>query len=350
MLGTQHIVQSDRQNSVGMTDLSSSSIPANGSTNEAASASAPSSVPSAATATAAISATTGSTGFDLINHAIRMGSGSGAPPIAPAGDERSKATKPRNQGILLKAHLLDQKVAASAAAAASVTPLSRVSSTSSTAGGFSRVSSTSSAVGNLSSLVGSHPTAHEITAARTNIVRQQLGGGSIVAALQQRHRRSSALEVSEAANLQLQQQLRMYSYLGGGAAAAAARLQGATPADTHVAASKTANEFASAQQQSASSAPEYPQKQSLDEQNARQLNPNAFQFPWKLHDMLDRSSSEGSEDVVSWVDNGEAFRVHLPDAFVKNVMPRFFKQTKYKSVSNQRRRCALSHNCWQRLQ
>jgi hypothetical protein len=71
------------------------------------------------------------------------------------------------------------------------------------------------------------------------------------------------------------------------------------------------------------------------DQNARQLNPNAFQFPWKLHDMLDRARSEGNEEVVSWVDDGEAFRVHLPDTFVSNVMPRFFKQTKYKSFQRQ---------------
>lgn len=49
--------------------------------------------------------------------------------------------------------------------------------------------------------------------------------------------------------------------------------------------------------------------------------------------MLDRSSSEGNKDAVSWVDKGGAFRVHLPDVFVESVMPRFFKQTKYKSVS-----------------
>ena len=49
--------------------------------------------------------------------------------------------------------------------------------------------------------------------------------------------------------------------------------------------------------------------------------------------MLDRSAKESNEDIVSWVDDGNAFRVHMPDVFVDTVMPRFFKQTKYKSVS-----------------
>eukprot|EP00536_Pseudo-nitzschia_multiseries_P005704 jgi/Psemu1/99408/gw1.110.25.1 len=51
--------------------------------------------------------------------------------------------------------------------------------------------------------------------------------------------------------------------------------------------------------------------------------------------MLDRSKIDGNEKIVSWVDNGEAFRVHLPDEFVENIMPHFFKQTKYKSFQRQ---------------
>eukprot|EP00535_Pseudo-nitzschia_heimii_P009742 CAMPEP_0197192720 /NCGR_PEP_ID=MMETSP1423-20130617/25589_1 /TAXON_ID=476441 /ORGANISM="Pseudo-nitzschia heimii, Strain UNC1101" /LENGTH=1160 /DNA_ID=CAMNT_0042645669 /DNA_START=57 /DNA_END=3539 /DNA_ORIENTATION=+ len=337
MLGTEHSAQIDAPTSIAMSDLSLSSIAANGAANDAASISASSAIPSttsSAAALAAASATSSSTGFDLINHAIRMGTGNGAPTIASTDDERSKAANPRNQEILLKARLLDQKIAATASAAPGTT-ISRGSSFS-TVGAFSWVSPASSAVGNLSSLVRSHPATHEITAARTNPVRQQLDNGGIVAALQQRHHRPSAMDVSDAANLQLQQQLRMYSYLGEGATAAAARLQGTTQGDTHAAASEAVNRLASSQQQSNFlAATESQQKKLLGEQDARQLNPNAFQFPWKLHDMLDRSSSEGSEDVVSWVDNGEAFRVHLPDAFVQNVMPRFFKQTKYKSFQRQ---------------
>ena len=60
-------------------------------------------------------------------------------------------------------------------------------------------------------------------------------------------------------------------------------------------------------------------------------NPNLFQFPWKLHDMLDNSAQEGLDEVVSWQDEGRAFRVHIPQTFVDHIMCRHFKQTKYKS-------------------
>ena len=90
---------------------------------------------------------------------------------------------------------------------------------------------------------------------------------------------------------------------------------------------------------------QHEQGQGQHEQNARQLNPNAFQFPWKLHDMLDRSFSEGYGDVVSWVDDGQAFRVHNAEVFVDHIMRRFFKQTKYKSV-----RCVMCNcNCIMQL-
>ncbi|VEU38981.1 unnamed protein product [Pseudo-nitzschia multistriata] len=61
----------------------------------------------------------------------------------------------------------------------------------------------------------------------------------------------------------------------------------------------------------------------------------AFQFPWKLHDMLDRTKAEGNENIVSWVEGGKAFRVHVTEAFVNDILPRFFKQTKYKSFQRQ---------------
>ncbi|OEU23183.1 hypothetical protein FRACYDRAFT_166764, partial [Fragilariopsis cylindrus CCMP1102] len=51
--------------------------------------------------------------------------------------------------------------------------------------------------------------------------------------------------------------------------------------------------------------------------------------------MLDRSFSEGYGDVVSWVDDGQAFRVHNAEVFVDHIMRRFFKQTKYKSFQRQ---------------
>jgi hypothetical protein len=59
-------------------------------------------------------------------------------------------------------------------------------------------------------------------------------------------------------------------------------------------------------------------------------------FPLKLHDMLDAARDEGFESIVSWLpDAVNGFKVHIPHAFVTHVMPRFFRQTKYKSFQRQ---------------
>ncbi|OEU12177.1 hypothetical protein FRACYDRAFT_155271, partial [Fragilariopsis cylindrus CCMP1102] len=39
--------------------------------------------------------------------------------------------------------------------------------------------------------------------------------------------------------------------------------------------------------------------------------------------------------IVSWVDNGTAFKVHDLDRFVNDIVPTYFKQTKYKSFQRQ---------------
>ena len=59
--------------------------------------------------------------------------------------------------------------------------------------------------------------------------------------------------------------------------------------------------------------------------------PKESQFPWKLHEMLDRSAQESFEHIVSWQPGDFCFKVHEPQLFVSIVLPRFFRQTKYKS-------------------
>jgi hypothetical protein len=51
--------------------------------------------------------------------------------------------------------------------------------------------------------------------------------------------------------------------------------------------------------------------------------------------MLEEMATTGDESIVSWQPHGKAFRVHQPDAFFRTVMPRYFKQTKYKSFQRQ---------------
>jgi hypothetical protein len=81
--------------------------------------------------------------------------------------------------------------------------------------------------------------------------------------------------------------------------------------------------------------PSLPGVNATDISNIRGIN-SSFQFPWKLHDMLDYSDAiNGIQHIVSWQDDGRSFKVHKPAKFVDAIMPQFFKQTKYKSFQRQ---------------
>lgn len=62
---------------------------------------------------------------------------------------------------------------------------------------------------------------------------------------------------------------------------------------------------------------------------------NTVLFPWKVQDMLRSSVGEGKECIVSWLPHGTAFKVHNVPVFVSEILPLFFKQTKYKSFQRQ---------------
>jgi hypothetical protein len=58
-------------------------------------------------------------------------------------------------------------------------------------------------------------------------------------------------------------------------------------------------------------------------------------FVWKLYEMLEGVEKSGEEHIVSWVESGRAFRVHNLEEFVQNIVPIYFKQSKYKSFQRQ---------------
>ncbi|KAL3934494.1 MAG: hypothetical protein SGBAC_009806, partial [Bacillariaceae sp.] len=58
-------------------------------------------------------------------------------------------------------------------------------------------------------------------------------------------------------------------------------------------------------------------------------------FVWKVYEMLEGVENSGDEHLVSWVENGRAFRVHYLDGFLEKVIPQYFNQTKYKSFQRQ---------------
>ncbi|GKY91924.1 hypothetical protein MPSEU_000164000 [Mayamaea pseudoterrestris] len=55
-------------------------------------------------------------------------------------------------------------------------------------------------------------------------------------------------------------------------------------------------------------------------------------FPEKLMKMMKWASAEGLTSV-EWVDDGKAFVINQPDSFTKEVVPRFFKATKFSSFT-----------------
>jgi hypothetical protein len=52
-------------------------------------------------------------------------------------------------------------------------------------------------------------------------------------------------------------------------------------------------------------------------------------FPLKLHRMLDDADRNGFAHIVSWVEEGAAFKVHDSEEFLDKVMPNYFDQSKY---------------------
>lgn len=67
----------------------------------------------------------------------------------------------------------------------------------------------------------------------------------------------------------------------------------------------------------------------------------AYPFPFKLHMLLDSMDADAAKgdlmgkSIVGWQPHGRAFKVHNIDAFVKTIMPHFFKHTKYASFQRQ---------------
>jgi hypothetical protein len=58
-------------------------------------------------------------------------------------------------------------------------------------------------------------------------------------------------------------------------------------------------------------------------------------FPWALHSLLEDAEKAGDGDVVCWRPSGIAFKVHKRDEFMKRILPKYFKQTKFKSFVRQ---------------
>eukprot|EP00522_Entomoneis_paludosa_P017531 CAMPEP_0172453508 /NCGR_PEP_ID=MMETSP1065-20121228/10793_1 /TAXON_ID=265537 /ORGANISM="Amphiprora paludosa, Strain CCMP125" /LENGTH=359 /DNA_ID=CAMNT_0013205691 /DNA_START=172 /DNA_END=1251 /DNA_ORIENTATION=+ len=59
-------------------------------------------------------------------------------------------------------------------------------------------------------------------------------------------------------------------------------------------------------------------------------------FPQKLHQMLsDLERQDGGTDIASFLPHGRAFAIHKPRDFVKHVMPKYFRMSRFSSFQRQ---------------
>mmetsp|Transcript_23537 Transcript_23537/g.67419 ORF Transcript_23537/g.67419 Transcript_23537/m.67419 type:complete len:316 (-) Transcript_23537:159-1106(-) len=58
-------------------------------------------------------------------------------------------------------------------------------------------------------------------------------------------------------------------------------------------------------------------------------------FPWKVYEMLEDAEAQGFDDIVSWNAEGNGFVVHNKERFTKEIISKYFKQSRYKSFQRQ---------------
>lgn len=58
-------------------------------------------------------------------------------------------------------------------------------------------------------------------------------------------------------------------------------------------------------------------------------------FAYKLHILLCDMEAVGNEHIISWVEDGNAFKIHDPHTFKEIIQPRYFRQSKTSSFVRQ---------------
>lgn len=58
-------------------------------------------------------------------------------------------------------------------------------------------------------------------------------------------------------------------------------------------------------------------------------------FPERLHRLLREVEASGRTDVISWVNEGRGFEIRNSDAFFRDIVPHYFKQSKLASFKRQ---------------
>jgi hypothetical protein len=59
-------------------------------------------------------------------------------------------------------------------------------------------------------------------------------------------------------------------------------------------------------------------------------------FPYRMYDLLEAAEQDGFEEIISWLPDGKAFKIHSRLAFETKVLPVYFPtMTSYKSFRRQ---------------
>jgi len=58
-------------------------------------------------------------------------------------------------------------------------------------------------------------------------------------------------------------------------------------------------------------------------------------FPMKLHQMLSDLEATGRQDIASFLQHGKSFAIHKPREFVRHVMPKYFRMSRFSSFQRQ---------------
>mmetsp|Transcript_80061 Transcript_80061/g.232447 ORF Transcript_80061/g.232447 Transcript_80061/m.232447 type:complete len:224 (+) Transcript_80061:198-869(+) len=60
-----------------------------------------------------------------------------------------------------------------------------------------------------------------------------------------------------------------------------------------------------------------------------------FEFPFKLHKILDDAASQGNDSIISWHPDGTCFKVHDKAELERLILPRYMSSPKYRSFQRQ---------------
>lgn len=58
-------------------------------------------------------------------------------------------------------------------------------------------------------------------------------------------------------------------------------------------------------------------------------------FPKTLYRLLEETMENGEDDIISFTDSGQAFRIHDPVAFSRKICPRYFRHSQVHSFQRQ---------------